>query len=110
MFDRVLLMMLAFVVYSSSTICSKLASQQEFLSFPYICCLLGVVAALAVYAALWQIILEFMDLGKAFLCKSITIVFILVFSYFCFSETITLCTIIGIFFIILGLVVLAWKQ
>lgn len=86
MFDRVLLMMLAFVVYSSSTICSKLASQQEFLSFPYICCLLGVVAALAVYAVLWQKILEFMDLGKAFLCKSITIVLFLCFRIFAFLR------------------------
>lgn len=100
----------AFIVYSCSTIFCKYASLYEFLSFAYILFLGGSVILLGVYAVLWQKVLSFMELNKAFLCKSITIVFILLFSLLFFGEHITLNNVIGAVFIIFGLVVLAWKK
>jgi len=104
------LLLIAFLIYSSSTILSKYASQYDFVSLPYILYFGGVLLALGIYAVLWQKILSFMQLNKAFLCKSITIIFILVFSYFFFEETITVNNIVGILIIITGLLILAWEN
>ena len=104
------LIILSFLVYSCTGIFSKLASLHAFLSIPYILYFGCVVGTLGLYAILWQKILSFMPLNKAFLCKSICIVFTLCISYWMFAETITLNNILGAIIIILGLVVLAWKK
>ncbi len=106
----VLLVLLTFLVYSSSGIFSKLASQYSFLSLEYLISLTAVVAVLGVYAVLWQKILGILPLNRAFLCKSITIPFGLVFSSFLFSEVITMQNVIGTSFIVAGLVVLTFKN
>lgn len=107
---KILIILLAFVVYSCSSIFSKLASQHKFLSFKYLFFLACVVCALGIYAILWQKVLSYMELNKAFLCKSITILFILAFSVLLFGETLTINNLIGATFIIGGLVILAWKR
>ena len=108
--QRFLILLFAFAIYSCTGVFSKLASKQAFLSIPYILYFGCVVGTLGVYAVLWQKILSFMPLNKAFLCKSICIVFALGISYWMFAETITLYNILGASIIILGLIVLAWKK
>lgn len=107
---HIALVIIAFLFYSCSTIFSKLASNHNFLSSFYILYFGCVVLSLLVYAVLWQQILAIMDLSKAFLCKCITILFILAFSYFLFKENINTNNIIGSILIICGLAVLAWKR
>ena len=103
-------MLITFLVYSFSVVLCKLASLQDFLSFSYLICFVGVLLSLGVYAVFWQKVLSFTSLNKAYLCKSVTIFFILTLSYFCFAEAITINNIIGAFFIIGGLIVLAWRK
>lgn len=107
---KILLLLLAFVIYSGTGVFSKLASQHSFLSLPYLLFFGCVIATLGLYAVLWQKVLTFMPLNKAFLCKSICIVFTLALSYGLFDEHITRNNILGAFCIILGLVVLSWKK
>lgn len=107
---KILLLLLAFVIYSGTGIFTKLASQHSFLSLPYILFFGCVIATLGLYAVLWQKVLTFMPLNKAFLCKSICIVFTLAISYGLFGEHITRNNILGAICIILGLVVLSWKK
>lgn len=107
---KIILLFLAFVVYSGTGVFTKLASQRSFLSLPYIFFFGCVIATLGLYAVLWQKVLTFMPLNKAFLCKSICIVFTLAISYGLFGEHITLNNILGAICIILGLVVLSWKK
>lgn len=107
---KILLLLLAFVIYSGTGIFTKLASQHSFLSLPYILFFGCVIATLGLYAVLWQKVLTFMPLNKAFLCKSICIVFTLALSYGLFDEHITRNNILGAICIILGLVVLSWKK
>lgn len=64
---------------------------------------------LSFYAILWQRILSFMSLHKAFLCKSVTIIMILLSSVLFFEENITTNNIIGAGLIMSGLGVLAWR-
>ncbi len=104
------ILFLSFWVYSCSSVFSKNASLYDFLSVKYILNFLGVISALVSYAVLWQKVLSFMPLNKAFLFKSITIVFILLISHFIYSEDITINNIVGTTFVILGLVVLSCKD
>ena len=106
---RFLIIISAFSFYSISSVFSKKASFEIFLSVDYCEYLLGVLSFLAIYAILWQKILSFMDLNKAYLCKSITIVFILIISWSVFDESVSIQNIIGVIIIIFGLLVLAWK-
>ena len=103
---RTFLLLTAFLIYSCTGIFSKLASLHDFLSIPYILYFGCVIGTLGLYAVLWQKVLSFMPLNKAFLCKSICIVFTLGM----FAETITLNNILGAIIIISGLVVLTWKK
>lgn len=107
---QISLLIIAFIVYSCSSIFSKRASLYDFLSFNYIFSLGGVFLALATYAVLWQKVLTFMPLNKAFLFKSITILFILFISHFMYFEDITIYNMVGSAFIIMGLVVLSCKK
>lgn len=108
--SNLLLLVVTFLVYSCSTIFSKLASQYEFLSTKYMLYFVGVVLMLFLYAVLWQKVLSFMELNKAFLCKSVTILIVLFFSYFIFGETVTINNLIGASLIIMGLINLAWEK
>lgn len=107
--STIVLLLVGFVVYSLTGVFSKYASMHEFMSLWYIgffCCTIG---TLGIYAVLWQIILKKLPLNIAFLCKSSTIIFSLMFAHFIFSETITLNNCIGAAVILIGLIILAWK-
>ena len=99
------LLLMAFAVYSTTGIFSKLASMQDFLSMGY-CSFLGlVILMLAIYAILWQIILKSTPLAQAFLFKSSTVIFALLFASCLFDEQVTLQNLIGASIIIAGIVV-----
>lgn len=104
---NILLLILTFVVYSFTGIFTKLASQQEPMSIAYLGCFAGAIAVLGLYAILWQKVLSFMPLNKAFLCKSVTLILGLLVAHFVFAEIITFCNVIGAAFIFGGLVVLS---
>lgn len=107
---KALLMFVAFSLYVLSGAFSKLASQHPFLSLSYIGYFSCVFFTLGLYAIFWQRILSFMQLNRAFLCKSITIVMLLIISRYYFNENVSLKNIIGAGFIISGLIVLAWRK
>ena len=109
-YAKVFFLLLTFVIYSCSSIFSKYASIQDPLTKEYGIFVGCVLIALGLYAVLWQKVLSFMPLNKAFLCKSITIVMILAVSAFAFNEPISVNNIIGAIFIMTGLGVLAWKK
>lgn len=105
----IVLLFVTFFVYSLESVFSKLASGYETLSLKY-CLFFGcVIAVLGIYAILWQIILKLMPLNRAFPYKSLSIIYILLFSVLLFGETITINNIIGASLIIIGLIVLSWK-
>lgn len=107
---RIILVAITFVIFSGTGICSKLASMHPFLSMPYLIYFSCVIFLLALYAVLWQKVLNFMSLSRAYLFKSVTILFALTYSHFLFSEIITKTNIIGALLIIGGITLLAKKS
>lgn len=100
----IFLLFVAFLVYSTTGVFSKITSFEEFLSFRYFSFFSLVVLSIAIYAVLWQIILRNVPLTQAFIFKSITVPFSLLFAYFIFNEDLTWNNLVGAAFIIAGIV------
>ena len=85
-----LLLHLILGVYASSSVCSKLAAQQPFLSVGFILLYGGMLAAL--------------PLTTAYANKAITVVWGILLGFLLFGESITLRQFIGAAVIIVGIV------
>lgn len=94
-------------IYACTSIFTKLASQHEFLSAPfllYVSCAIGVMG---IYAFLWQQVISRMPLSTAYMFKGLSLVFVLLFSLMIFGESITLGNVLGSIIIIAGIVLFA---
>jgi len=94
-------------VYACTSICTKMASRQDMLSWPYMFWIAGAVGVLGVYAVLWQQIIKRMPLSTAYMFKGMSLVFVLLISAFLFGEAITTSNLIGSAIIIIGIVLYA---
>ena len=102
-----LLLHLILGVYASSSVCSKLAAQQPFLSVGFILLYGGMLAmllALVTYAAGWQQVIKHLPLTTAYANKAITVVWGILLGFLLFGESITLRQFIGAAVIIVGIV------
>lgn len=106
----VLFLTFAVAVYSASSFFSKSASGYEFLSYPYIGNLCGVILVLGIYAILWQMALKKVQLSQAYPFRSLGIVFGLAIAGFVFHETITLLNLMGSGLVIIGLLVITTSK
>lgn len=107
--QRIIMLLLVFLIYSSANIFMKLAasSGRDILSIAlYFSCAIGV---LGIYACLWQKVLKHIPLATAFMFKSITVLYGMMFAFLFFGEVITINNIIGASLIIAGIIVLGWK-
>ena len=99
-----LLLHLILGVYAASSVCSKLAAQQPFLSVGFILLYGGMLAALVVYAFGWQQVIKHLPLTTAYANKAITVVWGILLGFLLFGESITLRQFIGAAVIIVGIV------
>lgn len=103
---NILFLCFAVAVYSASGFFSKMASRYDFLSCPYLLCLGGVVLVLGTYAILWQMALKEVPLNKAYLFRSLGLVYGMAIAFFVFQETITWGNLLGGLIVLGGLLVL----
>ena len=99
-----LLLHLILGVYASSSVCSKLAAQQPFLSAAFIVLYGLMLLALVVYAVGWQQVIKHLPLTTAYANKAITVVWGILLGFLLFGESITLRQFIGAAVIIVGIV------
>lgn len=107
---KVLLLIVSFLILSSSGVFLKLASMHEFLSLQFIAYFGMTVLVMAIYAVLWQKVLEIMPLHKAYLCKSSGVGISLMYAYIIFHEHISINNILGCIMIILGIMALSYNK
>lgn len=96
-------LILAFGLYSLSSIFTKGASGYLFLSWPYLWRLGCAVLILALYAIAWQQIIKRMPISDAYMFKGVTLLFTLVLSHLFFGEAITVKNILGAAVIVGGI-------
>jgi multidrug transporter EmrE-like cation transporter len=95
------------LLYACVGICTKMASQQEMLSWTYGLWFMAAVAVIALYALLWQQVLRRIELSTAYMFKGTALIFTMLIAALLFGETITVPNIIGSAIIITGIVLLA---
>ncbi len=105
-----LLLYFALILYSMTSISSKLASYEPFLSFRYIFFMGIQFGILAVYAVLWQIVLKRVPLFIAYANKGMMIFLGMIFGYFFFHEQVTLLNIVGTAIIAAGVIVMMTEE
>ena len=92
------------LVYACTSICTKMASQQEMLSWSYLLWIAGAVGVMGMYALLWQQVITRISLSTAYMFKGTSLIFVLLFSALLFGEAVTLNNVIGAVIIIIGIV------
>lgn len=92
------------LLYSLSSVASKLASQETILSFPFLAWYFAVLALLVLYALGWQQVLKRAPLTVAFANKAITVVWGIIWGALIFNERITPHMIVGGLLIICGII------
>ena len=95
---------LLLLFYSLSSVLSKLAAGQPFLSFRFCLCYGGMFLILVLYALGWQQILKRLPLTVAFANKAVTLVWSMVFGALLFREQIRLNQVIGCALAVIGVV------
>ena len=91
-------------VYAASSVCSKLAAGQPFLSVPFILLYGGMLAALVAYALGWQQVIKHLPLTTAYANKAVTVVWGILLGFLIFDEAVTPRRIVGAVLIIAGIV------
>lgn len=91
-------------VYAGSSVCSKLAARQPFLSAAFILLYGLMLAALVVYAVGWQQVIKHLPLTTAYANKAVTVVWGILLGLVVFGEAVTLRQVIGAAIIICGIV------
>lgn len=95
------------LLYASTSLFTKYASQHEFLSVSYCLGLVGAIGVMGTYAICWQQILKHVELSTAYMFKGTSLIFIMLLAWMLFGEQITLNNIIGACVIIIGIVLYA---
>ncbi len=98
----------AVLIYSLTTVISKLVSNYEFLSFKFILFYLLDFAVLGIYAILWQQLLKRFELSIAYANKAMTLLWSLLWSVILFHERVTLPKVFGVILVIAGTIILNW--
>lgn len=99
---KYLFLHLCIIWYTGTTILSKVASDLDFLSLPYLLCYGGIVAVLGIYAIIWQQAIKGFKPSVAYSNKSVHLIWTLFVSALFFQEQITWNNLAGAALIILG--------
>lgn len=102
----ILLLQGAVMIYTLSTLCSKMASGYDFLSWNYILWMCADVFVLGIYAILWQQVIKRMELSTAYMNKAIGLFWSLLWSFLIFRERITAKNIVGAVIIAVGILII----
>ena len=97
------------IIYSLGSIFSKMAASENFLSADFLVCYFLLLLTLVIYALGWQQIIKVLPLSTAFANKAVTVVWGLVWGKLLFNENITAGKLIGIGFIVAGIVLFSYS-
>ena len=101
---------IAIFILSLASLCSKKASTYDFMSWGFILFYGGVIAALFVYAIIWQQALKRMPLVVAFANKVATLFWSLIYGVLIFGEGIRPNMIIGILIVVVGVILVVSSE
>lgn len=102
-----LLLHILLVIFSFSSVCSKLAAGEEFMSYRFIALYGLVILLLGIYAIFWQQVIKNMPLTAAYANRAVTVFWGMVWGLIIFKEKITLGKAVGAVIVIAGIILFA---
>lgn len=102
-----LLLHILLVIFSFSSVCSKLAAGEEFMSFRFIALYGFVILLLGIYAIFWQQVIKNMPLTAAYANRAVTVFWGMVWGLIIFKEKITPGKAVGAVIVIAGIILFA---
>ncbi len=102
-----LLLHLLMLMMSFCGVLSKKAAAEKFLSVKWMLLYGGMLLILMMYALFWQQILKRIKLGVAYACKSMTVVWGMVWGVLIFHEQLTVKQLLGGALVIAGVIIVA---
>ena len=102
---QIIILQAIIMVYTLSTVVSKFAAGEEFLSLNFILFYGLEILILGVYAVLWQQIIKKFDISIAYANKAMSLLWALVWSIVFFNENITPKNVIGVIIVIIGTII-----
>lgn len=106
-FQRYVLLHILLLVFSLSSVCSKLAAGEEFMSIRFIVLYGMVILLLGIYAIFWQQIIKNMPLTAAYANRAVTVFWGMVWGLLIFREKITPGKAAGAALVIAGIILFA---
>lgn len=94
-------------IYSISSVCSKLAATEEFLSARFCLYYSIVILTLGIYALGWQQIIKKLPLTAAFANKAITVVWGIIWGMLIFHEKLSIGKAVGAAMVVGGVILFA---
>jgi len=94
----------AVFILSLGTVCIKFAASKEVGSLSFFALYGGMLAALAIYAVIWQQVLKNISLTTAFINKSVALFWGLFWGATLFNEEISINMVVGIFVVFAGVI------
>ena len=104
---RYVLLNVLLLLFSLSSVCSKLAAREEFMSFRFIMMYGFIVLLLGIYAIFWQQIIKSMPLTMAYANRAITVFWGMLWGLIIFHEKITPGKVAGAALVIAGIILFA---
>lgn len=96
------LLHIVLLVFSITSIASKVASGADFLSAKFIICYGVVILGLGIYAICWQQVIKRLPLVTAYANKAVTVIWGMVFGYLFFGESLSVRKIVGCVVVVVG--------
>lgn len=106
-FQRYVLLHFLLLLFSLSSVCSKLAAGEQFMSFRFIALYGCVILLLGIYAIFWQQIIKKMPLTAAYANRAVTVFWGMVWGLLIFKEKITPGKAAGALLVIAGIILFA---
>ena len=97
---------LVIMIYSVSSVIAKIASKQQNFSMSFFVWYGLELFCLGIYAILWQQMIKRIELSKAYANRAMVLGWSLLWAFFLFKEKITLQNIIGVLFVMAGIIVI----
>lgn len=106
-FKQYVLLNILLMVYSLSSVCSKLASGEEVMSFRFMVLYGIIILLLGIYAVFWQQIIKIMPLTVAYANRAITVFWGMLWGLLIFQEKITVGKAVGAALVVAGIILFA---
>ena len=104
------LLQFAMLIFSVSSICSKMAGGQELLSPEFIFWFGGLMAMMGLYALIWQQVLKKMPLMTAYANKAVVILWGILWGRLFFQEAVTVNKIAGAAVVMAGVYLMVTEK